>query len=318
MDTKRTLFLISLIAAFCLLLSANNYQRTQAAEIGNAIPKEDRETLKLFFQEIVYNEHFGFTLFGNKPISLTGYFDPIPFENYLQTHLNNILKNGWETWKKYCSIIPESNYLWLEETENDLKVITIINKIALLKTLEEHRILFLSVLGDAFSPQEFLQKLEEPNASLFQLIHEHEGLYGICLGYGKTNAYLYHRRAELNIYTSQAVFSLSKSTPSSGFSSLDDEIHFLRDELTGVEHNSMLSPVRLPQFVGIRNHPETKRLRKNYKNIRAQMMVRLAKEDILDLALQQLCTPVKVSPHGGKFSNGPASTTRQPQGKARR
>ncbi len=257
-------------------------------KIIKTIPKEDREALELFFRELIYKEHFGFTLFGNKPISLTGYFDPLPTENYLQTHRNTILKNGWTTWKKYRSIFPTSNYLLIEEAENELIVITIINKDALLKTIYEHLDLFQTVLGKTFTPEELLQKVGEPDASLFQLIHQHEGLYGIILGYGKTNAYLYHRRDELNIFNSQAAFSLPKSAPSIGFLSLDEEINFLNTKMVGIENNSKLSLIRLPQFVGLKDHPETIQLRKKYRNIRAQMMVRFLKKNILDITLEQL------------------------------
>ena len=277
------------IPNFSSFLGINDPQKRKVGKIIEIIPKRDRGTLELFFQEIVYKEHFGFTLFGDKPVSLTGYFDPLPMENYLQVHRNAILKNGWETWKKYRPIFPVNNYILIEEAENELNVITLINKGALVKTIHENLDLFQRILGNAITPEEFLKKLEEPNASLFALIHQHEGLYGIFLGYGKINAYLYHRRAELNIFNQQAVFSFSKSVPSKGFSSLDEEIHFLKEKIEGVENNSRLSLVKLPQFVGIKNHPETIQLRKKYQNIRAQMMVRLSKENVLDLALQQLC-----------------------------
>lgn len=289
MDKRKLISCLFVLFTLCLALPISGFQRAEVSKVLSGISENDRKSLELFFQELIYKEDFGFTLFGDKPISLTGYFDPLPIGNYLQIRRNNLLKNGWETWKKYHSLLPQSNYLLIEEQEEDgIHIITIINKKALRKVIQENLDLFQKVLGNNFTLEEFIRKMEEKKI-LFSLLCRHEGLYGILLGYGKTNACLYQRREELHFFDSKISFSFSKAAPSKPFLSLDEEIYFLKEKMIAVEENSRLSLIKLPQFIGIKNHPETKQLRKKYREARLDMIFRLKiKENFLQIVMKQI------------------------------
>ena len=64
----------------------------------------------------------------------------------------------------------------------------------MLAVLQEHLPTFKQELGDLFTPESFLEKLERGELSLAQLTHDSDRLLGIMLGYGERNATLFQER----------------------------------------------------------------------------------------------------------------------------
>lgn len=265
----------------------------QVVSKKSAISQQEKIILENFFRKLIHECDFGYTLYGDKAVSLTAYFDPVPRENVFFMRGNEILKKGWQVFKKHRGHFSLKKYIILEHRDirHNLIFITLINKKAFLKTIEEHLDLFQQILGKNLTPEILLQKLEEPKAVLLDLINHHEGLYGILLGYGRTNALLFHRRHELNIYAEQPTFSLSTAIPSKGFASLADEIAFLTNNMNPVEkQRSILYSIALPQFMGIRENNETKSLMQKYRKIRSHINNYYLKHDFLDLTVKQFCS----------------------------
>ncbi len=255
------------------------------------ISKNDRDVLEAFFRRIVSKVDFGYTIFGNKPVSVTGFFDPLPAENILiNKGRNAITREGWTVWKRFRFLFPMKHYLFLEETSDfvpTLREIILVNKLEFIKTVNANLDLFKKILGRGVSAEKLLIELERGHISLYKLLGSHDGLYGILLGYGRENALLYQRRMELNIHNPWPQFSLSKITPSEKYQSLKEEIDVLRD-LDVVEEHHVLRPIELPAFLGVRESAESKELIKQYRATEAQILQYYYSKDFLKHTLTRL------------------------------
>jgi hypothetical protein len=281
------LLLTTFVSAFFLLKSQSGFDRNPLALLS----EQDRSVMEQFFRKVIAQDGVGYTLFGDKPISLTGYFDPVPTENWQRTRGNTIVKSGWETWKRCYSQFAIKNYLFFEEPsdiEPDLKIVTLVNKQAFIDTVNAHREIFEQVLGGKVTGQELLAKLENHETDLFNLLQCHEGLYGILLGYGKKNAFLFQRRMDLNIYNPHPQFSLSSGVCGKEYCSLQEEISFLRDDLQVVAQNDLLSPIDLPIFLGVRESEESVALINQYHAVRKQLNTIFHQKEFLKQVFEQL------------------------------
>ena len=100
--------------AFLLLLCLTH--REVHGDIYNKIPAEDRYILERFFGYLITSTESGFTLCGQKPMSIewcvSPFLDPAAFNvrffdlgfDYL------ILLQGIRTWEKYESLFPKNRF----------------------------------------------------------------------------------------------------------------------------------------------------------------------------------------------------------------
>lgn len=266
------------------------------------INKSDEKDLEIFFRTLIYGNHFGYTLFGDKPISIAGYFVQQPTNNLLAGHRTNIcLGELWKTWGKYASQINSKNYLILnEKTGERLGTITLINKRAFLKTVEEHLNDFQAVLGEDMTPKKLMEQIATPNASLFDILHRNEILYGILLGYGKKNALAYKRRSELMRFTDPIYrmmpvhkdllheYSLYFPRPRPPFATIEEEYNDIESRITFSGGEPKLSPIDIPRFVAIADNPETKCLNQKYRRLHQKLLKIYSKGDFLTITLNKL------------------------------
>lgn len=165
----------------------------------SSIPMNEKHSLEQLFSFFVKWDQLGHVLFfENKPVCFAGVpvdcdfcvtpsvitKDPIPFQRDLT--------RGWEVWKKYESLLLNNqNFIVCEESrtirdkdKSGLMIdIFFINKRALLKCLCNHIEIFKKELGDDFSPEIFVKKIEQ-GKKLRPLINRDEMLLGILLGFG--------------------------------------------------------------------------------------------------------------------------------------
>jgi hypothetical protein len=168
-----------------------------------------------------------------------------------------------------------------------------INKRAFLKTIEENIDDFKKVLGVDITPQKILDNCLKANDIFKDVLESHHGLYGILLGYGRHNAQLFNRLAEIEGTRSRDKFSLTKKTlsPSEGFSTIDEEYHYLKekllpfDEFLGDNFNPLF--MLLPAFMADHTHPETQRLKTEYRQQYKNIIERYKKGDFLEVTLNQ-------------------------------
>lgn len=182
---------IVLFFLICLPLSVG---AADAENIYNKMSYGERFYLREFFKISICDNHFGYVLFHNKPMSASGFFLKCPSHELDHPYKNKLLKKGWCVWKKYENKIPHNGFVFCEEIDiffdsvnkKEIKVcnIYLVNKKTLRSTLQAYVDCFKQRLGENFSPDEFLQ-LIETTKSILPHLHDDEFLLGILLGYGK-------------------------------------------------------------------------------------------------------------------------------------
>lgn len=271
------------------------------ASIGFFNKKENQEKKQIesFLKVLVYQNHFGYTLFGDKPVSIAGYFSQEPFENLIWGRWDRSnLRNLWGIWEKYQKTLTIKEYVLINEMDVDvegIQVISLINKKAFLAKVREHIDLFQSILGNHITPELLLEKVSLPHASLFRLLKCNEGLYGILLGFGKNNAFAFKRRLELAkmvdpLYRDFPIrFSLIFPKSSNEFSSFSEEYENLQTQLVPFPRKNELSHIIFPYMLVLENDNETTQLEKKYREDRKKIVQVYSKGDFLKITLKQLC-----------------------------
>ncbi|HEY4832914.1 MAG TPA: hypothetical protein VIH61_10190 [Waddliaceae bacterium] len=164
--------------------------------------------LNKFFHACVCSDHFGFTIFFDKPVALSSYFIRCRSDELASPYRNKQIALGWKVWKKHEHLFPHENFIFCEEQENvydenlnfTFKTchIYLINKAALLSLLRAHKITFSRYLGEEFSPEGFLAKVENTK-TLMPHLNNSEALLGIVLGYGLEAALQFERMRDCSI-----------------------------------------------------------------------------------------------------------------------
>ncbi|WP_068466615.1 hypothetical protein, partial [Candidatus Protochlamydia phocaeensis] len=259
-------------------------------DLLDQIPLEDKEDIRSIFKQFIYKDHFGYTILGDKPISLSGHFTLTPWQNILSGDKNGgIFWKKWSTWKKYSSLFSMKHFLLIEEKSlnfPDIKFVILINKTSFLNTLKKHKILFDKILGFDISPQNLLEDIESGRATLQATIQNSEILWGVLLGYGEHNACLYERRDEICRFKGQSKLKLKYFFPSVSFQSLEEEKEYLWDKLQSFEdQDDSLSIINSVNFAADLTHPETKLLKKKYAELKKKVIFTFSDGDILEIAL---------------------------------
>lgn len=223
-----------------VLIFTNLYSNEKIRDNLNSIPNNDRESLShLFF--LLNRDHFGYTLFGDKPISFSGGFVK-PFENLFQYKSNSeLFWKYWETWEKYKNLFPSKKFLLIREPSisyNNIHKIILINKKAFKRQVNKYIHIFRKKLGTDLTAEKLLEKIET-SQKFASFIKNNELLWGILLGYGIQNASLYSRRNELLPFLYSDIMPalpLKKPLHSPPFSSIEEEFAFLSSKLLAFEN----------------------------------------------------------------------------------
>ena len=110
------------------------------------IPLEDRLELELFFDYLMHNSMIGYTLCGDKPVSIESFpkLSKTPPRFAVNIFIKHpgyfILWKGWQTWERYSHLFPSDNFvLRFNQSTNTL---VIVNKKCTRKIVEENIDLF--------------------------------------------------------------------------------------------------------------------------------------------------------------------------------
>lgn len=238
------------------------------------IPRKDVKRLEYFFRELIICNSAGYTLLGNKPISFECFTRP-QFEwdfSYLwHTFFPSNLKkyNAWKTWQKYKHLFNGADILIWSESSPWIKngeLIVIANRKQIERVIHENR--------DDFA----LLSCQDPKTLFSRVVHSHEGLLGILLGYGKTNAMLFH---EHNHGLLKPVFS---DEISQLFKTKKAAINFTLG-WPDVEMNEILM---FPNFMANIDAEETKRLKADYLSTREKILSYYANKNFLEATIRLL------------------------------
>lgn len=300
MSKNRNIILLSSIILITLVLIHNSglIDRCLFYKKIERIKEGDWADLGLLFRQLVFENDFGYTLFGEKPISLAGYFIQQPVNNIIFGHSERIpLARLWQTWSKYHHEFEGDNFLVLNEPDpssEEMRIITLINKKCFIAKVNEHQELFMKELGEEVTGEALLKRVSTGNATLFEVLHKNEQLYGILLGYGKDNAWVFQRRYDLLKALSHYQectplnFSLRFPKRSSDFNSLEEEFSYWEQRTGSFAWPCYWSHIRPPSFVALNNTPETLELQKKYRETQRKLVDLYSKQDFLKTTLRQL------------------------------
>ncbi len=260
---------------------------------NSSLPNKDRVELESFFRFLFKKSEFGYSLFGEKPMSFYSYcIKPPPGFLIFTSFLDPKIEKHYLTYNKYKNNITSKGYIILDQpcisnkfpTSGIVRDILIINKLAFTETVNEHLNLFKDSLGETICADNLLEDIESGKNILFDVLKEDELLWGILLGYGRHNAEIYARR--------ESIKDGKASFPIHGYSNLEEELDAIDDLLVGFTHEYFVDLIPLPMFMCDENHRETQLLKSRYKKVQKRIHEIYISPDFLDRVLQQLESPV--------------------------
>jgi len=281
---------------------SDSYIGKDISSILAIMPKEDREKLDFFFREYFNDDCFKYVLLGEKPMALGVLVKKInPFtclwdkeiekanENnlykpkihekflyYLQVAMSKSRLKSircYETWKKYEKFFPMSQFTFLYKNKRhlgmDRLMIALVNNRAFTQKMEQHLEDFKAVFHHEMSGKNFLC-----NPQFFEVLMNHDGLFGTMLGFGRDNAFLFYQRANLKSNQEREAFC--------------EHHHFdfvwNGEEVAGFRQQSIYPPC----FMGNITSAETQSLRKQYLETTQTIIECYKDKDFLETTLRLL------------------------------
>lgn len=300
---KISFLLLSLSVALIFLFLQGRQQTLSIREKLENLSKEEQKTLEFFFRSFYSPDSFGYTLFGDKPLSVTIYAipknEPSP-EDSIDSVLNiyhpeNLRKYcGWEIWKKNQNLFPMQKYAFVESknfVEGEFTAILFINKKEFLKVVDENLNDFRKVLEREITPESLLDEVLNSENVFGHVLKNHQGLIGTLLGYGRNNAWLFHRREKLfSCFEKQSPllgrarldFKLSESFPRREYDYLKSVLKPF-DDRGILDFNPLL--LGLPNFAADLQTQETKLLKVKYENQYREIVHHFDKGNFLETTL---------------------------------
>lgn len=233
----------------------------------------DRQYVTNFFRYTFFMSTFGYTIFGNKPMSfetINMVSEPVLEDSadYMDIfHIFNRykLKKCWEAWEKYSISFPMKGFSIITSKfslDPDYLFVLIINHDHFIKVVKENIKDFQRVLNIDLSPEQILKEYLRGEGEIFTLINKHDGLFGTLLGYGRNNAWEYMRQG--------------------GGTQMAASFPFRPDEPKDTKH------VLWPTFSVMEGTPETAFLRDSYEKQRQKINTIYQKENFLELTLMKV------------------------------
>jgi hypothetical protein len=277
----------------------------RANDILNQISQNDNDKhrLKLLF-EYLFKSHepFAYTLFGDKPMSFSFVVKPEPsaestlnfirIDEYALFLLkeNNLpsvfYAQAWDVWEKNNYSLKLKNFLFLKRKLGNSPAIFLINKEAFHKTVNAHIKLFKNLLGKDIDSEKILNQIEQENSDICEILHQHDCLLGILLGFGKHNSILFEKRENLEKKLNCLNFVQSYQEMQSVKNQIDKLWDILK--LRNDYYTSDLAMRNSIAFVADRDHPESKILEAKYKEQEVKISGIYSKDDWFEQTLLRL------------------------------
>jgi hypothetical protein len=285
------------ILLLILLLAKSLYSSQEVKTVLSQLSPSERLDLTELFKIFINEDQFGYTLFGDKPVSLSGKWKIIPYEFWLSGSIDaGPFWRKWAVWKEIQHQFSINHFLFIEEPalhlnlDGNVTFIFLINKQAFLKTVNKYLKSFQEILGSDLTAQILLTKIEVEN-KLLSSINHNEMLLGILLGYGLHNSRLFERRRKINKLISgedMSVFPELLLLLSPNLSLFEEEENLLSYQLQPFSDLGPwnIEPVR---FAADLSHRETQLLKKKYARSSKELLLHFSqKKDFLEIVLTKL------------------------------
>lgn len=186
------------------------------------------------------------------------------------------LKRGWETLNKYIQRFPMKRFslFTLSSPDSEVVVIAIVDKIKLTQCVSQNFEDFQELLQEV-KPEELLE--DNTMYSFLQKI-SHDGLIGTLLGFGRENAWLFHKCKKIKMSPSER--------PMQGVWQ-DEESDYLRHICLKCKSFQPwdVSDLFYPTFACDPLSEETKQLQQNYREERKKIIEYYQGRDVVKATL---------------------------------
>ncbi len=286
---RSTIALLSLLligSAFALIPR----KTSRSSKALSQMSPEERYYLATFLRVILFLDDFSYLLFGSKPIAAAGFEKSIPF-NFLYdcvSELNFKAIKGLEVFKKNQHLFSSDNIIVRFDEDAEGLFILMINRKNLLKTLEEHIDDFKRVLGPETTTASLFTQITGKDY-LADVVKNHEALFGILLGYGRDNAWLFHQKRTISQRLNRFEPPMKRDgSLEEEFAKIDQKTTTFSDDPHEWKYILQNPRIPLPHFMVDPNSLETKKLKEQYGKEREDMKRLFAKQNYVEATLQQL------------------------------
>ncbi len=249
----------------------------------------ERIELESFFRLLFKKSEFGYTLFGQKPMSFYSYFIKLPPDSVIFANFTEPkIEKNFRTYSKYKDVLSSEKYIIIDQTSISNKFSTsgmardifVINRNAFTETVNKYLSLFEKKLDERISAENMLKDIEAGKNILFDVLKEDELLWGILLGYGPHNAEIYARREA--IIEGRVLFATHD------YLTLEEELEAIDSTLAGFTHEYFIDQIPLPMFLCDTDHTETKLLKTEYQQVQKKIVEIYNSPNFLDQVLERL------------------------------
>lgn len=256
---------------------------------------EERYCLAAFLRGILFSDDLAYLLFGSKPIATADFekTTAFRFSRHWLTASDTTINKGLEVFKKNQHLFSSDNIIVCLEEDANSSDLLMINKKNLLRMLEEHIEDFKQVLGPETTSEGLFTQITEKTGqdNLVRVIKYHEALYGILLGYGRGNAWLFHEYSTLSRILDRfepPEYIKRDSALEARFNEIDQNTDSFSEDLHEDKYILKSPHIPLPHFRADPNSLETIRLKERYEKERKEMKMLFAKQSYVEATLQKL------------------------------
>ncbi|MFV0339604.1 MAG: hypothetical protein ACK5MA_03090 [Parachlamydiaceae bacterium] len=207
------------------------------------------ERLELFFEDLIKYSTLGYSLCGDKPVSVehVPQLTRVPIflatTGYFKYSWYSIIGLGWDCWMKYAERFPSSNYCL--RTSDDLHAIILINKKASLNAISENIDLFQKYLKTNKTPIELLEELCHSEPCM--ILDSHPVLMGILYGFGRNNSIAFANAGHgqpLKFFNQGTLYIGLSDHFGVGFRTLSDESNFKENNFLRTQYQTTKKKLR--------------------------------------------------------------------------
>ena len=155
--------------------------------------REDHSGELLAF--LVRSSQFGYTFWGDKPVSVAAYHVEPPVGNIIYGRWMPPIGKWWGEFEAKYSSINNEAYLLLDGPSgvDGGRAIVAVNKAAFSVVVDRYKAEFAARLGRDVSAIEMLERIEAGESLFSAVLEDDDLLIGLVLGYGYDNSSLYAR-----------------------------------------------------------------------------------------------------------------------------
>lgn len=288
---------ISLVLLFFMMFAGI---QASALHTLHSISALERKELEVFFRNLFYYDLFAYTLYGDKPMSISDYslMDPsqqellkiLPLDQCCEEIMleysepAKYLQQRWQLWKKYSHHLKIEKYVLIEKSILSRPRLLLINKDAFIQVVNENLDLFRDVFGPNFIAANLLDRITHENTDLREILHDHQGLLGILLGFGRHNSMLFYEKDKIQKQLKMHKLNLKKAWR------LQKKLETIQIHMTHFHPHDVyrIASTNRVQFFADPYHHETILLRNKYDELNKKILEISAKEDWFEQTIKQL------------------------------